>query len=141
MPADWCDGRSSSDARRLRLDGPSGHLRIIKRIAALEHVIDIEFKYEKPLNEHNPGQHGPLMFGADPLHAHRVSAAFSLAATSLFFGFIGIEFGLISPDFLGNLTYRCSASSLTTSAGDPVLHVHGRHSRALRPCRGSARFD
>src|SRR5215831_11903628 len=33
-------------------------------------------------------------------------AAFSLAATGLFFGFIGIEFGLISPDFLGNLTYQ-----------------------------------
>ena len=33
-------------------------------------------------------------------------AAFSLAATGLFFGFIGIEFGLIRPDFLGNLTYQ-----------------------------------
>ena len=33
-------------------------------------------------------------------------AAFSLAATGLFFGFIGIEFGLITPDFLGNLTYQ-----------------------------------
>jgi tripartite ATP-independent transporter DctM subunit len=33
-------------------------------------------------------------------------AAFSLAATGLFFGFIGIELGLISPDFLGNLTYQ-----------------------------------
>ena len=33
-------------------------------------------------------------------------AAFSLAATGLFFGFIGIQFGLISPDFLGNLTYQ-----------------------------------
>src|ERR1700675_3234691 len=33
-------------------------------------------------------------------------AAFSLAATGLFFGFIGIEFGLISSDFLGNLTYQ-----------------------------------
>src|SRR4026209_1837824 len=33
-------------------------------------------------------------------------AAFALAATGLFFGFIGIEFGLISPDFLGNLTYQ-----------------------------------
>jgi tripartite ATP-independent transporter DctM subunit len=33
-------------------------------------------------------------------------AAFSLAATGLFFGFLGIEFGLISPDFLGNLTYQ-----------------------------------
>jgi tripartite ATP-independent transporter DctM subunit len=33
-------------------------------------------------------------------------ADFSLAATGLFFGFIGIELGLISPDFLGNLTYQ-----------------------------------
>src|SRR5258706_15367648 len=33
-------------------------------------------------------------------------AAFSLAATGLFFGFLGIEFGLISSDFLGNLTYQ-----------------------------------
>src|ERR1700682_3740732 len=33
-------------------------------------------------------------------------AAFSLAATGLFFGFLGIEYGLISPDFLGNLTYQ-----------------------------------
>src|SRR3954465_9031038 len=33
-------------------------------------------------------------------------AAFSLAAVGLFFGFIGIEFGLISSDFLGNLTYQ-----------------------------------
>jgi tripartite ATP-independent transporter DctM subunit len=33
-------------------------------------------------------------------------AAFSLAATGLFFGFVGIEFGQIKPDFLGNLTYQ-----------------------------------
>src|SRR6476620_8189864 len=33
-------------------------------------------------------------------------AAFSLAATGLFFGFLGIEFGLIEPNFLGNLTYQ-----------------------------------
>src|SRR6187431_474226 len=33
-------------------------------------------------------------------------AAFSLAATGLFFGFLGIEFGLIRPDFLGNLTFH-----------------------------------
>jgi tripartite ATP-independent transporter DctM subunit len=31
---------------------------------------------------------------------------FSLAAVGLFFGFIGIEVGLIRPDFLGNLTYQ-----------------------------------
>ena len=33
-------------------------------------------------------------------------AAFSLAATGLFFGFIGIQFGLIGPEFLGNLAYQ-----------------------------------
>jgi tripartite ATP-independent transporter DctM subunit len=33
-------------------------------------------------------------------------AAFCLAATGLFFGFIGIEFGLITSDFLGNITYQ-----------------------------------
>jgi tripartite ATP-independent transporter DctM subunit len=33
-------------------------------------------------------------------------AAFSLAAVGLFFGLIGIELGLIRPDFLGNLTYQ-----------------------------------
>jgi tripartite ATP-independent transporter DctM subunit len=33
-------------------------------------------------------------------------AAFSLAATGLFFGFLGIQLGLITPDFLGNLTYQ-----------------------------------
>jgi tripartite ATP-independent transporter DctM subunit len=33
-------------------------------------------------------------------------AAFSIAAVGLFFGVIGIELGLIRPDFLGNLTYQ-----------------------------------
>ena len=33
-------------------------------------------------------------------------AAFSLAAVGLFFGLIAIELGLISTDFLGNLTYQ-----------------------------------
>jgi tripartite ATP-independent transporter DctM subunit len=33
-------------------------------------------------------------------------AAFSLAATGLFFGFVGIELGLIEPNFLGNLAYQ-----------------------------------
>ena len=33
-------------------------------------------------------------------------AAFSLAATGLFFGFVGIELGQIHPIFLGNLTYQ-----------------------------------
>src|ERR1043166_4662581 len=33
-------------------------------------------------------------------------AAFSLAAVGLFFAFIGIELGMIEPNFLGNLTYQ-----------------------------------
>ena len=49
----------------------------------------------------------PLMFGGMMLFMIiGYPAAFSLAATGLFFGFLGIEFGLIRPDFLGNLTYQ-----------------------------------
>jgi tripartite ATP-independent transporter DctM subunit len=49
----------------------------------------------------------PLMFGGMVLFMLiGYPAAFSLAATGLFFGFVGIEFGLIRPDFLGNLTYQ-----------------------------------
>ena len=49
----------------------------------------------------------PLMFGGMVLFMlFGYPAAFALAATGLFFGFIGIELGLITPDFLGNLTYQ-----------------------------------
>ena len=49
----------------------------------------------------------PLMFAGIVLFMLiGYPAAFSLAATGLFFGFLGIEFGLIRPDFLGNLTYQ-----------------------------------
>ena len=49
----------------------------------------------------------PLMFGGMMVFMIiGYPAAFSLAATGLFFGFLGIEFGLIQPDFLGNLTYQ-----------------------------------
>jgi tripartite ATP-independent transporter DctM subunit len=49
----------------------------------------------------------PLMFaGMVGFMLIGYPAAFSLAATGLFFGFIGIELGLIQPDFLGNLTYQ-----------------------------------
>jgi tripartite ATP-independent transporter DctM subunit len=49
----------------------------------------------------------PLMFGGMIFFMLiGYPAAFSLAATGLFFGFLGIELGLISPDFLGNLTYQ-----------------------------------
>ena len=49
----------------------------------------------------------PLMFaGMIVFMLIGYPAAFSLAATGLFFGFVGIELGLIHPDFLGNLTYQ-----------------------------------
>jgi len=49
----------------------------------------------------------PLMFGGMILFMLiGFPAAFSLAATGLAFGFLGIELGLIRPDFLGNLTFQ-----------------------------------
>jgi tripartite ATP-independent transporter DctM subunit len=49
----------------------------------------------------------PLMFvGLIVFMLIGYPAAFSLAACGLFFGFIGIELGLIRTDFLGNLTYQ-----------------------------------
>lgn len=49
----------------------------------------------------------PLMFGGMILFMLTgYPAAFCLAATGLFFGFVGIELGLISSDFLGNLTFQ-----------------------------------
>src|SRR5215208_4692150 len=49
----------------------------------------------------------PLMFGGMIVFMLvGYPAAFCLAATGLFFGYIGIELGLIRPDFLGNLTYQ-----------------------------------
>ena len=49
----------------------------------------------------------PLMFvGLIVFMVIGYPAAFSLAAVGLFFGLIAIELGLISADFLGNLTYQ-----------------------------------
>ena len=49
----------------------------------------------------------PLMFaGLIVFMLYGYPAAFSLAAVGLFFGLISIELGLISPDFLGNLTFQ-----------------------------------
>jgi tripartite ATP-independent transporter DctM subunit len=49
----------------------------------------------------------PLMFmGLILFMLYGYPAAFSLAAVGLFFGIIGIELGLISPDFMGNLTFQ-----------------------------------
>ena len=48
-----------------------------------------------------------LMFGAMIFFMMTgYPAAFCLAATGLFFAFIGIELGMIVPNFLGNLTYQ-----------------------------------
>jgi tripartite ATP-independent transporter DctM subunit len=52
----------------------------------------------------------PLMFmGLILFMVIGYPAAFSLAACGLFFGYIGIELGLIRADFLGNLTYQLYA--------------------------------
>ena len=49
----------------------------------------------------------PLMFaGLILFMLYGYPAAFSLAAVGLFFGIIGIELGLIQPDFLGNLVFQ-----------------------------------
>jgi tripartite ATP-independent transporter DctM subunit len=52
----------------------------------------------------------PLMFvGLVVFMVIGYPAAFSLAAVGLFFGYIGIELGLIRTDFLGNLTFQLYA--------------------------------
>ena len=49
----------------------------------------------------------PLMFAGLVLFMlYGYPAAFSLAAVGLFFGFIGVELGLIQPDFLGNIVFQ-----------------------------------
>jgi tripartite ATP-independent transporter DctM subunit len=49
----------------------------------------------------------PLMFaGLIAFMLIGYPAAFSLAAVGLFFAFVGIELGLIQPEFVGNLTYQ-----------------------------------
>ena len=49
----------------------------------------------------------PLMFvGLILFMLYGYPAAFSLAAVGLFFGLIGIELGMIRPDFLGNIIFQ-----------------------------------
>src|SRR5215203_434043 len=49
----------------------------------------------------------PLMFAGLVLFMlFGYPAAFSVAAVGLLFGFIGVELGLIQPDFLGNIIYQ-----------------------------------
>jgi tripartite ATP-independent transporter DctM subunit len=53
---------------------------------------------------------GPMMFGGLIVFLLiGYPAAFSLAAVGLFFGFIAIELGVISPNFLGNLSFQLFA--------------------------------
>ena len=84
----------------------------------------------------------PMMFGGMVLFMLiGYPAAFSLAATGLFFGFLGIELGLIRPDFLGNLTYQLyGIISNELLLAIPFLHLHGRDPRALRSRRRPAQF-
>jgi tripartite ATP-independent transporter DctM subunit len=50
---------------------------------------------------------GPLMFGGLVLFlVIGYPAAFSLAAIGLFSGLVAVELGLITPNFMGNLTYQ-----------------------------------
>src|SRR6202140_400797 len=49
----------------------------------------------------------PLMFGGMVVFMLiGYPAAFSLAAVGLFFAFFGVQYGVIDPNFLGNLTYQ-----------------------------------
>jgi tripartite ATP-independent transporter DctM subunit len=50
---------------------------------------------------------GPLMFlGLILFMLYGYPAAFSLAAVGLFFGFLGVELGLIPPNYLGNIIFQ-----------------------------------
>src|SRR6185503_20828819 len=95
-------------AGRLRPDGAAGHLRADQAHrgtrARDRHRIQIREAAAMSLVRDNMA---PLMFGGMILFMLTgYPAAFCLAATGLFFAFIGIELGLISPDFLGNLTFQ-----------------------------------
>ena len=117
----WRIGESSSNAGGLirwpvklmlpvgfALMALQGVSEIIKRIAALEHRHRSRVHVrEAAAMSFVRDNMAPLMFGGMILFMLiGYPAAFSLAATGLFFGFIGIELGLIAPDFLGNLTYQ-----------------------------------
>ena len=85
----------------------------------------------------------PLMFGGMVLFMLiGYPAAFSLAAAGLFFAFIGIELGLISPRLPRQSHLPAVRHHLERpSARDPVLHLYGRDPRALRSRGGFARFS
>src|ERR1044072_8124721 len=96
------------DAGRLRADGAARHLRDHQARCGARacHRHRIQIREAAPMSFVRDNM-APLMFGGMILFMLiGYPAAFSLAATGLFFGFIGIELGLITPDFLGNLTYQ-----------------------------------
>ena len=66
--------------------------------------------------------------------------AFSLAACGLFFGFVGVELGLL-PQIAdaGAAAAHLRHHAERHAAGDPVLHLHGPDPRALGHGRGPAR--
>jgi hypothetical protein len=82
-----------------------GVSEIIKRVAALEHLIDADFKYEAAAMN-DPRQHGSLMFvgmivfmliGYPPPFRWRRPGCSSASRYRV---------RLIRPDFLGSLTYQ-----------------------------------
>ena len=95
------------------------------------------------LNEHPPGQHGaPDVRGHDPVHAHRLSGGLLVGGHRLVLRLhrhrVGAyHAGLSRQPHVSAVRHRLQRPL----AGDPVLHVHGRDSRALRPRRRPARFD
>src|SRR5262249_30083958 len=95
-------------SRRLRADGSAGTIRADQTGRRARACDRRRLQIRKaPSMSWIRDNLAPLMFGGMVLFMLiGYPAAFSLAFTGLFFGFIGIEFGLIRPDFLGNLTYQ-----------------------------------
>ena len=83
----------------------------------------------------------PLMFAAlVVVFLIGFPVAFSLAALGLMFGMFSIHLGFFPAQYMANLPSQDLRDPVERPvAGDPVLHLHGRDPRALRPRRGSAR--
>ena len=94
-----------------------GVSEIVKCVAALTTGYGRDMATKSRCNDRiRPRQHGAAhVRGPDPVHADRLSGRVLAAAVGLFFGLIGIELGLIEPEFLGNLVFqlnRCLANEL-----------------------------
>ena len=86
-----------------------GISELIKRIAALNDSYRLEYQIRDAaaMIEFVRSNMAPLMFaGLIVFMLFGYPAAFSVAAVGLLFGFIGVELGLIEPNFLGNLVYQ-----------------------------------